>query len=69
MRLVFVCNAEEHVVGKHVAPRNCPYCSETMQATDVESSWRFYKSLLSFYYKLFFFAQYKPHLSSVCIIE
>ncbi|XP_050215736.1 uncharacterized protein LOC126666883 [Mercurialis annua] len=41
MCLVFVCDEDERVIGKQVAPGACPYCGGMIQAMDVETRWRF----------------------------
>nr|GMC91390.1 Methionyl-tRNA synthetase [Ipomoea batatas] len=49
MCLVFVCDEDERVVGKQVAPGACPYCGGVVQAMDVESQWSF--CFLPIYFK------------------
>ncbi|XP_047307089.1 uncharacterized protein LOC124910488 [Impatiens glandulifera] len=49
MCLVFVCDEEEKVMGRHPAPGACPFCGGSVQAMDVESQWRF--CFLPFYFK------------------
>ncbi|WOG89097.1 hypothetical protein DCAR_0208333 [Daucus carota subsp. sativus] len=48
MCLVFVCDKDERVVGRQVAPGSCPYCGGVIQAMDIQSSWRLCFVPLSF---------------------
>ncbi|KAI4379743.1 hypothetical protein MLD38_005998 [Melastoma candidum] len=40
MCLVFVCDKDERVLSRQVAPGSCPYCGGMVQAVDVEKQWR-----------------------------
>ncbi|XP_023002566.1 uncharacterized protein LOC111496375 [Cucurbita maxima] len=41
MCLVFVCDEDQRILSRQPAPGACPYCRGTIQATDVETKWRF----------------------------
>ncbi|KAG7029748.1 hypothetical protein SDJN02_08090, partial [Cucurbita argyrosperma subsp. argyrosperma] len=41
MCLVFVCDEDQRVLSRQPAPGACPFCGGMIQATDVESQWRF----------------------------
>ncbi|CDP07000.1 unnamed protein product [Coffea canephora] len=41
MCLVFVCDEDERVLARQIAPGACPYCGGMVQALDVEKEWRF----------------------------
>ncbi|XP_057959682.1 uncharacterized protein LOC131152080 [Malania oleifera] len=39
MCLVVVCDEEERVVGRQVAPGACPYCGGVVELVDVQRQW------------------------------
>ncbi|KAL4397588.1 uncharacterized protein [Arachis hypogaea] len=41
MCVVYVCDEEERELGKQQAPGSCPYCGGKVEATDVETQWKF----------------------------